>query len=172
MRIPPPNRAWAGALLAALSALIVCAGLRDVPGVAALRERLRPAIAVLGLDQSWQVFAPHPRTTGIRIEAVIRWSDGARTTWRPPSGNAISGAYTDYRWRKWSEHASSDAAGPRLLPAAARYVARRLPPRAGASAVELQLIRYTQPVPPPGTSPVPRWQATVVYRARLAPQAR
>ena len=51
------------------------------------------------------MFAPRPRQAGIRIEAVVDWSDGTRTVWVPPSGDPLLGAYRDYRWRKWTEHA-------------------------------------------------------------------
>jgi hypothetical protein len=122
---------------------------------------------LLGLEQNWGVFAPEPRRDSLRIVALVDWSDGSRTVWRPRLRGAGLGAYGDYRWRKWEEHAGTDAEGRRLWPAAARFIARLLPRRGAVRPVALHLIRYMQPVPGPGSGARPGWRGTEVYRAQL-----
>jgi hypothetical protein len=145
------------------------AALHEVPGIAPLSRLLRPATTTAGLDQDWRIFAPNPRQFGIRVEAAVAWSDGAQTVWKGRHGDPWLGAYDDYRWRKWAERASLDPQGPRLWASAARYIARRLPGRPGAVPVELRLIRYARPLPPPGSRRPPQpWSRVELYRARLA----
>jgi hypothetical protein len=153
--------------LAVATALIVLAGLSGLPGVSTASRAARPVTAGLGLEQNWNVFAPRPRREGLRIEAEVRWSDGARTTWRIPAGGAALGAYRDYRWRKWSEHASSAREGPWLWGPAVRYVAATLPARGAAVPAEIRVVRYTRPVAPPGGGEPRAWTGVDVYRARL-----
>jgi hypothetical protein len=161
------RRAYASVALAVASALIVLAGLSELPGVSTASRATRPLTAGLGLEQHWNVFAPRPRRDGLRIEAAVAWSDGARTTWTIPTSGPALGAYRDYRWRKWSEHASSTREGPWLWEPAVWYVARTLPARGSAVPLEVRLYRYTRPVAPPGAAGSGVWGRTEVYRARL-----
>jgi hypothetical protein len=154
------------AAIAALTAFAVVIVLSAIPGAPAVRA-IRPGLTVAAVDQDWRIFAPEPRRDGVRVEALIAWSDGARTVWRMPSGEPLFGAYRDYRWRKWAEHAASDEIGPWLWGPLARYVVRQLPSRAPSVPTRLTIVRRTQAVPPPGTGDAPGWVATEVYRAEL-----
>jgi hypothetical protein len=159
-------RARRVAATVALTAFAVVIVLSAVPGAPAVRA-IRPALKAVAVDQDWRIFAPEPRRNGVRVEAVVDWSDGARTVWRMPSGERLFGAYRDYRWRKWAEYAASDEIGPWLWAPLARYVLRRLPSRAPSVPRHLTIVRRTQAVPPPGTGAAPGWVATEVYRAEL-----
>jgi len=157
------------AAVAGAALLIVAAGLRDVPGVRRLGQPLRPLAELVGLDQNWRIFAPEPRRASLQIEAVVLWSDGTQTVWKPPYLNRSLGAYRDYRWRKWLEHVSRDSEGQRLWPALARFVLHTHRARAGATPRELRLRRLVRRTNSPGERAGPSaWQVFEVYNAELA----
>lgn len=156
------RRALGNLALGGLAALIVCSGL----GVSFLRERVRPAALALGVEQNWGVFAPAPRDYGLRLQVVVRWSDGHRDVWKAPAGGPLVSAYRDYRWRKWAEQASAQS-GRALWRPAVLYVARRLPARRGAVPVSARLVCFTLELPAPGSSRRFAWQGIELYRARL-----
>ena len=135
-------------------------------------RRARPVVTAAGLDQDWRLFAPDPPRSDMRLHALTTWSDGAHTTWRMPASGALVGAYSDYRWRKWAEHAGADRAGPGLWRPLVRYVAAQLPRRAGATPVEVAIVRSRRALPPPGQAGDHLWNALVIYRARVAPERR
>jgi hypothetical protein len=88
-------------------------GPASAPGSSALRRDVLyaggPLIYALGLDQDWDVFAP-PRVQVIKLEAKVKFANGAQTVWRPPTSlGALFGAYRDYRWGKYAEMAIADA---------------------------------------------------------------
>jgi hypothetical protein len=153
------------ALLALLTLIVAAAALAEVAGVP---RALHPVTAALGLDQDWRMFAPHPRRSGLRLEAVVDWSDGSRDIWVPPASEPLVGAYRDYRWRKWMEHASSDHEARLLLPPLARYLARRIRERPGARPVRLRVIRYELPLSPPGERAATDAIPVELYRADLS----
>lgn len=126
---------------AALSIVIVVLGIATIawnlppgsgpastPGSSTLRHDLlvggAPIMYALGLDQNWDVFAP-PRMQVIGLEARIKYADGTRSVWRPPtSTGALFGAYRDYRWGKFVEYAIADANSSLWQPFAA-WIARQ-----------------------------------------------
>jgi hypothetical protein len=169
-------RAWqkraAGAGLAALSLLIVCSALAQVPFVVPASRSLQPVTGLIGLEQNWNVFAPRPRRYSLRLEAHVTWSDGRRTVWTIPSEGPLLGAYRDYRWRKWAEHAALSPDAPSLWRPATLYIARRMARRGGAVPRELRLVRYLQPLAVPGSNATHSWVTTELYRAQLGTRSR
>jgi hypothetical protein len=91
---------------------------RDVNKVA------RPFTSVLGLDQSWGVFAPDPRAATISMRARIEYADGTAEWWEVPEGDPFVGEYWDYRWRKWLEYIISPTFRPILFRPLAVWLAR------------------------------------------------
>jgi hypothetical protein len=158
-----PARHAVLSLLFAAGLLGVLAVAFDVGGSA---RRALPAVTVAGLDQDWRLFAPDPPRSGLRLEALTTWSDGARTIWRMPTGGALIGAYSDYRWRKWAEHAGADSPGRALWRPMVRYVAARLPRRPGATPIEVAIVRRTRALARPGGDRP--WSTLLIYRARVA----
>ncbi len=112
---------------------------------------LAPYVRATGLDQNWGVFAPNPRQQTLEMVARVQYADGTQGTWRLPSGNALFGAYWDYRWRKWMEWASNDAY-PQLRDPAAQFVLRE-ERGAGRRPVQVELFRRTADLPAPGYKP-------------------
>ena len=112
---------------------------------------LAPYVRATGLDQNWGVFAPNPRQQNLELIARVQYADGTRRTWRLPSGNALFGAYWDYRWRKWMEWTTNDAYS-HLRDPAAQYILRQ-ERKAGRSPVQVELIRRTSDLTAPGFRP-------------------
>ena len=126
----------------------------NLPASELRRQALRPLapyVRATGLDQNWGVFAPDPRRQTLDFYARITYADGTTGTWRPPSGNALIGAYRDYRWRKWYEWTTNDSYRHLWDPAAA-FVARR-ERAAGREPVRVELVRRTSDLAAPGYKP-------------------
>src|SRR5690606_9625005 len=47
----------------------------------AVREPAGTAVRLLGIEHSWGVFAPDPRSTSLRLEARVTFADGTTTSW-------------------------------------------------------------------------------------------
>ena len=71
-------------------------------------ERANQVVHVFGMEQSWGVFAPDPRSTSLAMEARLTFADGSTKTWTPPSGDKVVSNLRYYRWRKWVERVRSD----------------------------------------------------------------
>jgi hypothetical protein len=141
----------AGRVLISIFIVVVLAGVIawNLPAESDLgrrsQYRLKPVVNAAGLDQTWAVFAPDPPRQEIELEARIAYADGTERTWRVPTGNALLGAYRDYRWLKWAEWMTSGSRVLLLKPAAA-WIARqeRL---AGRRPVSVTLVRQVSDLP-------------------------
>lgn len=98
-----------------------------------------------GLDQNWSVFAPDPPQSELNFQARILYDDGTERTWEVPEGNALTGAYWDYRWVKWGEIISAGTDARNWLPAA-EWIARQ-ETDAGRRPVSVTLVRRIEPIP-------------------------
>ena len=146
----------AGRLLISVFLLVTVLALVfwNLPPSELKRQGLRPLapyVRATGLDQNWGVFAPDPRRQTVELLANIQYADGTRRRWRPPTGNALFGAYWDYRWRKWYEWTTSDAYRQLWDPAAA-FIARQ-EREAGREPVRIELVRRTSDLSAPGYEP-------------------
>jgi hypothetical protein len=114
-----------------IALLLACMVIENLPA-SSLRDAAEPTaarvLAATGVEQQWDIFAPDPRSVSIQLEARVLFRDGSRTTWRPPRGDALTGAYWDYHWGKLAEHAAFDR-GPEpdaLRDGLARFAARQV----------------------------------------------
>lgn len=105
----------------------------------------------VGLDQDWALFAPEPRKFTLTLAADVEYGDGTRRIWTLPRGDNVSGAYWDYRWRKWVEYAVDDRHRDLWAPAAA-WIAQDARKR-GAIVTRVTLLRDETPNNPPGQKP-------------------
>ncbi len=124
--------------------------------------RLKPVVNAVGLDQTWAVFAPDPPRQELELEARIAYTDGTERTWRVPTGNALLGAYRDYRWLKWAEWLTGGHDVP-LWKWAAEWIVRE-ERRAGRRPVSVTLIRQVFELPIGRGRAAPRPTELYVHR--------
>jgi len=105
----------------------------------------------VGLDQDWSLFAPEPRKFTLALAAEVKYADGSQRIWTLPRGDNVTGAYWDYRWRKWVEYAV-DERHRELWAPAADWIARDAA-KPGTTVVRVTLLRDETPNNPPGQKP-------------------
>lgn len=116
MRRPPSERfersPWGRALLSAFVVLAiglaVATHLPSSPVQEAIEDPADHVARLLGMEQSWAVFAPNPRSISLNVEARVTFADGSTTTWTVPTGPQIVTNLRFYRWRKWMERLRTD----------------------------------------------------------------
>jgi hypothetical protein len=108
-----------------------------------------PYSNAVGLNQSWDLFAPNLRPQSSTFEARLLHVDGSVTTWRVPRGGPLVDAYWDYRWRKWSQILANRIG---LWEATASWLARRESER-GRPLKEVTLIARWRDLRAPGVMP-------------------
>lgn len=97
----------------------------DSPLRAAFTSVIRPYFVWSGLFQSWDTFAPVPKSTNAYIEAVVIYKDGHTRNWKFPRMEqlGLTERYFKERYRKYAENLQKDA-NVALWPDAARHLAR------------------------------------------------
>jgi hypothetical protein len=97
----------------------------DSPLLAAFKNVIRPYMLWSGLFQSWDTFAPQPKSVNSYIEAVVITHDGRTRPWKFPRMEQLSltARYGKERYRKYVEGLKEDA-NLALWPDAARHIAR------------------------------------------------
>jgi hypothetical protein len=138
----------------------------------------QPYLLASGLDQSWRIFAPNPRSEVLYLEARVVRADGSVSIWRTPTSGPLIGGYRDSHWRKFVEHAvlrdngTPDGGWPALWRTIALYVARQEGGHDGARPVQVTLIRRWAQEIPPGKGPpyLTPFQNTPYYTLTLGVQ--
>jgi hypothetical protein len=121
-------------------------------------------LALMGLDQRWDIFAPDPRRRVVDVRGQIAYADGDVERWHLPRGAPVVGGYWDARWRKWMDNAM--LAGPRseLWPGLAAWLGRERA-ESGRQPVRITLVGRYYDQRPPGATPLRGpWRDLVVYR--------
>jgi hypothetical protein len=121
-----------------------------------LAKVTEPYMNATGLDQRWSMFAPNPRNEILYLAARVVHADGRVTIWHPPADGALLGAYRDYHWRKFVEHAvtrpGSPEEWPQLWEPLARYIASQA--HDGSPPVSVTLVKRRAVIlPPDGSAP-------------------
>lgn len=119
------------------------------------KRRAGRALVNAQLYQGWNMFAPDPPTFNVRLVAVVRYTDGTRTTWSPPVYDRITGGYRDFRWRRSDSITPQDTT---YYNGIADWLARKQRADDGRSASEVIFYQATAPSPPPGNKQKPAWQ--------------
>lgn len=130
----------------------------------------QPITDVTGLSQNWNLFAPNPRASTLRLEARLNYADGTNATWSPPDFDRLVGAYRSFRWRKWGTNVMRWTNVP-LRASAALYIAetnRR--GREFPTHVLLVMQRYRAPAAGSGLKRDhnPAWEETILSSTRLS----
>jgi hypothetical protein len=157
--------AISGFVAATVGAMVVW----NLPDSKLKQEGMRfaqPYVTATGLDQNWSVFAPNPVRDSFYLSARIRYADGTRGTWAPPSGSSAVGTYWDFRWGKWAEWTLLQS-NTDLCPGTATYIANR-EADAGREPVQVDLIARRRQNERPGAEPSHgAWQETVICTGRF-----
>lgn len=157
------GKALISALVVAMVASVVASSVPDGALRRSLQRHDQALLAVTGLDQRWDVFAP-PRMRVVEVRARITSADGRVEEWRPPLGPPVIGAYWDHRWRKWVDNAMR--AGPRspVWRWLAAWLARERS-EGGFGPQSITVVGRYYDLRPPGTEPLRGpWRELVVYR--------
>jgi hypothetical protein len=134
-----------------------------------LNTIVQPVRDGLGLDQTWSVFAPEPRSQTFALEARISYSDGTFETWHVPTGDPFLAEYRTYHWQKWSESARSDDQALVLWKPFAVWIARThdLPT---VHPTKVTLVRRWFDLFPPGSHPTRGpWHEYAYLTLRVTP---
>jgi hypothetical protein len=153
-----------GAILFALAAMLVS----NLPSSALKREALpvvRPLLDASALTQNWNLFAPDPRNSTLRLAARMTYRDGVTLEWHQPESDPVIGPYRLYRWRKLANNLLSERRAP-LWPAITDWLARNHL-RDGEPPLRVVLIRQFYNAPSPGSGDLdrPPWREDVLFRA-------
>jgi hypothetical protein len=116
--------------------------------VGAFRDAVRPYMLWTGLFQSWDMFAPTPRSFNAWVEASVIFRDGRIQPWRFPRMEQLSltDRYYKERYRKFVENLQEDKQAA-LWPDVARHIARLNNNPANPPEI-VMLIRYWSEIVP------------------------
>jgi hypothetical protein len=142
----------------------------DSPLIVACRNVIRPYFLWSGLFQSWDPFAPMPRTINSYLEAIVIYKDGAVRTWKFPRMEQLSLAerYFKERYRKYEDNLGEDA-NAALWPDAARYVARLNNDTSNPPQIVMLIRHRSDIVPANGSSRLEPWHAQIFYEYNVQP---
>lgn len=163
-RDPLGRALLSGFLLLVLGALLVS----NLPSSELKREAMpafEPLIDATALTQNWNLFAPDPRNSTLRLAARMTYPDGVTLEWHQPESDPIIGPYRAYRWRKFANNLLSDRRSF-LWPDVIAWLAREHR-RDGHAPERVVLLRqyYFAPAPGSGDRTRPPWREDVLYRS-------
>ena len=121
----------------------------DIPGINVVRKLVRPYFLWAGLFQSWDMFAPSPKSANTYLEAQILYKDGTREVLTLPRMEqlSLSDKFFKERYRKFTDNLV-DERYDLMLPDVARHIARSKS-RQG-NPVKLVVIVYNYSLIAPG----------------------
>lgn len=125
-----------------------------VPVVRDVKDLTRPYLLWTGLFQSWDYFAPNPKSTNSYVEAIVITRDRHQLVWTFPAMERLGyfERYREERYRKFTEILPApNNAG--LWPGVARHIAEMFANPADPPQVVL-LINVSAPIAPGGNHPL------------------
>ena len=167
---PTGRAAITGLIIVTLGAMLIS----NLPP-STLRETalpiVKPLLDTTGLNQNWNLFAPNPRKSTLRLEARITYQDGSTSVWRTPISDQLVGEYRAFRWRKWASYVVSNTR--RFLWAPTAVWLARIHSRDGKVPVRVELYKQTYTAPKLGSGDFkqPPWIETFLYRLTIRPQS-
>jgi hypothetical protein len=114
----------------------------------AARNFIRPYFLWAGLFQSWDTFAPSPKTVNGYVAAIVLYRDGTTRNWQFPRMEQLSltQRYYKERYRKYAENLEDDRYAA-FWPDAGRFIARLNNDRPSPVS-QVFLIRYWSNIVP------------------------
>lgn len=136
------------------------------------KDFIRPYFLWSGLFQSWDMFAPSPKTINSYVEAIVLYEDGNTRNWAFPRMEHLSltDRYFKERYRKYVENLKEDK-NAALWPDAARFIARLNNNRPIPIRMVL-LVRYWSDIvlPTNGAYHPASWDSHVFYGYPVKPE--
>jgi hypothetical protein len=142
----------------------------NVAPLRGIRELIRPYMVWSGLFQSWDMFAPNPKSINSYIKAVVITENRHVKVWTFPRMEELSyrERYRKERYRKFEE-ALQDQQNDALLPDAATHIARLLK-SPGDLPYKILLIQFRADIKPGAdNSAVSDPQPNVLYEGYVDP---
>lgn len=127
-----------------LIAMTAIWNLPDSPVQEELAKTIRPVVLAVGLQQGWELFAPNPTRTVVRVSAEVQLTSGEILQFDFPAGDNGLGALRQYRWRKYLRRLRLDDYR-RLWQPAAAWVAGHY----DGEATMVRLVREEAVIPDP-----------------------
>lgn len=144
----------------------------DTPLTTAGRDLVRPYFLWSGLFQTWDMFAPNPKSRNAYLEAIVIYKDGTTDLWSFPRMETLSltQRYFKERYRKYEETLDNDVYSG-LWPDAARHIARQENNRASPPYKVMLVARWSDILPRSDDSyDRGPWGADVFYSYDVKPE--
>jgi len=135
------------------------------PSLVLCKSLVKPYFRWSGLFQSWDMFAPAPRSTNSYVEATIIHQDGSRNTWTFPRMEHLSLTERCFeeRYRKFEESLQSDD-NDALWPDVARQIARLNSSPSNPAKTVILIQKWSFIVPSTDNPYVPQpWDQHMLY---------
>jgi hypothetical protein len=154
-----------------LAAIVFWCAPIDSPLLPLGRNLVRPYFLWAGLFQSWDMFAPLPKSANAYIEAELIYRDGSRKTWSFPRMEqmGVTEKYFRERYRKFMDNLPRDENDPLLVDAARRIARLNSSPNHPVKTVIL-IHKWSFIVPRTDTPYVPEpWQQHILLGYGVQP---
>jgi hypothetical protein len=143
----------------------------ESPLIDAFRSVVRPYLLWSGLFQSWDMFAPSPKTLNGYVEAVVIYKDGSIRNWAFPRMEHLTARdrYSADRYRKFVENLKEDRSLA-LWPDAARHIAWLNNNRSSPPEMVILVRHWSEIVPRFNAAYQPEpWHAEIFYEYKVQP---
>ena len=145
----------------------------DSPLRAAFTSVVRPYLLWSGLFQSWNMFAPTPKSVNARIEAAVIYKDGHIRNWKFPRMEQLGlvERYYKERYNKYVENLADDK-NAALWPDAARHLARsNYKDASNPPQIVILAYYWSDIIPPDNSSHHPQGElGKILYEYDVKPQ--
>jgi len=142
-----------------------------IPFAGLVKELARPYLLWSGMFQSWDMFAPSPKTINSYVEAMVFFKNGHTKKWAFPRMEQLSftDRYYKERYRKYVENLKEDN-NSAIWADAAREIAR-LNSTPAAPVRMVFLIRYWSNIIPRDDDTIepPAWDGHVFFAYNVQP---
>ena len=144
----------------------------SIPLIPIVKNVIRPYFVWSGLFQSWDMFAPNPKSTKSYMEAIILYKDRSSQLWSFPrmENLTLNQRYFKERYRKYEDnHQNNDFS--ELWPDAERRIARLNSDSVNPAHSVLLVVRWSDIIPrTDGSYDRGPWDVNVFYSYPVKPE--
>jgi hypothetical protein len=142
------------------------------PLIPICKNLVRPYFVWSGLFQSWDMFAPNPKSANSYMEAIILYKGRSSQLWSFPrmENLSLTQRYIKERYRKYEDNLQNND-NSELWPDAARRVARLNSDAANPAQSVLLVVRWSDIIPrTDGSYDRGPWDVNVFYSYPVKPE--